>query len=82
MDRLANARPGKGIVTSGNHSNPSFRTNRKTEPPAQPRLRQTSIDTIGGRTRHQHMRPGMELRLNRHMIAADQATGWDFTSQV
>jgi hypothetical protein len=22
------------------------------------------------------MRPGMELRLNRHMIAADQATGW------
>ena len=62
-------------MTSGNHSSSSSGTNRKMNL-LHSRLRQTSIDTIGGRTRHQHMRPGMELRLNRHMIATDQTTGW------
>src|SRR5882672_1949446 len=75
MDRLANARPGKRDRDLGQPFQPSCRTNRKMNL-LHSRLRQTSIDPIGGRTRHQHMRPGMELCLNRHMIATDQTTRW------
>ena len=75
MDRLANARPGKRDRDLWQPFQPSCRTNRKMNL-LHSRLRQTSIDPIGGQTRHQHMRPGMELCLNRHMIATDQTTGW------
>ena len=70
MDRLTKARPGKRDRDLGQPFQPSVRTNRKMNL-LHSRLRQTSIDTIGGRTRHQHMSPGMELRLHRHMIATD-----------